>query len=138
MIGTGENHNHMCYVSDAVEGLRRCSEIQGIEGQTYIITGQEPIRLQQLKELIAQELGIDGSRGSVPAAPFRAFHTFADAVYKYCGFQLPHAHRYELYLTDRVFDITKARQELAYHPQVSMKEGIHQTVKWYRENGYLK
>jgi len=42
------------------------------------------------------------------------------------------------YLVDnpvrRCPDITKARTELGYHPQVSLDEGLRRTLTWYRGN----
>jgi GDP-L-fucose synthase len=32
----------------------------------------------------------------------------------------------------RVFDITRARRELGYQPEVDLKEGLRRTVEWYR------
>ncbi|MBQ8712599.1 MAG: NAD(P)-dependent oxidoreductase [Bacteroidaceae bacterium] len=34
-------------------------------------------------------------------------------------------------------DITPARQELGYEPQVQLREGVRRSVAWYRENGWL-
>jgi nucleoside-diphosphate-sugar epimerase len=137
IIGAGENRTHMGYVSDVVEGLQRCAETHGIEGQCYLLTGNEPLQLRQLVGAIAQELGLPQPQGSTPAASFRAFYALALAVYHSLGVELPYAHRYELFLTDRVFNIAKAQKELGYRPQVSMREGIRQTVRWYREKGYF-
>jgi len=50
---------------------------------------------------------------------------------------LPYSNRYELFLADRAFNISKAQKELEYNPRISMIEGIQETVKWYRENGYI-
>jgi len=49
----------MVYISDVVDGLRRCAKTPRIEGETYIIAGMEPIKLKQLVDMIAQELEID-------------------------------------------------------------------------------
>lgn len=137
IIGAGENHTHMGYITDVVDGLRRCGEIRGIEGEAYLIAGKEPIKLKQLVEIIAQELGINNSRGRRPAGPFRAFSYLAQLVYRCFSVELPHSHRYELFLADNVFDISKAQNELGYCPKVSLREGIQQTIRWYRENGYI-
>jgi len=137
MIGTGENHVHLGYVSDLVEGLRRCAETPDIVGQCYILTGNEPLQLRQLVGMVAQELGLPQPQGSVPAAPFRAFYALAQGVYHRLGIEVPHAHRHELFFTDRILNIAKAQKELGYQPQVSMRQGIQQTVQWYRGQGYL-
>ena len=35
------------------------------------------------------------------------------------------------------FDSTKAKRELGYNPAITLSEGIRETVKWYRENGWM-
>ena len=38
--------------------------------------------------------------------------------------------------SDRIYDISKAKEELGYSPQVSMEEGITKVIKWYKEEFY--
>ena len=40
--------------------------------------------------------------------------------------------RVDFYTKSRAFDITRARTELGYHPQVDLREGIRRTIAWYR------
>ncbi|WP_017715770.1 NAD-dependent epimerase/dehydratase family protein [Kamptonema formosum] len=137
MIGTGENHDHLGYVSDVVDGLRRCAQTKGIEGECYLIAGKEPVKVKELVEMIARELGIENSFGSLPVAPYRAFNALGETVYKRFGFELPRVHRYALFLADKILDLSKAEKELGYCPKVSVREGIKQTVQWYRQKGYV-
>lgn len=137
LIGAGDNHLSLCHVADIVDGLRRCGQVQGIAGASYIVTGKEPMRLAQLVHIVAQELGVSGARGTMPVEPFRVFYALGQAIYKRFGVELPYAHRYEFFLKDDVFNIAKAQKELAYAPKILVQEGIQQTVQWYREKGYL-
>jgi len=34
----------------------------------------------------------------------------------------------------RCFDVTKARRELDFQPQIDLREGLRLTVAWYKEN----
>ena len=38
---------------------------------------------------------------------------------------------------DLTLDITRAQQELDYHPVVSLDEGIYRTARWLKEHGKL-
>ena len=40
-------------------------------------------------------------------------------------------------LADRVFSIEKARRELGFEPRVDVTEGLTETVRWYREKGWV-
>ena len=136
IIGSGENHVHTGCVPDVVDALRRCADTMGVEGECYLIAGKEPIKVKEFLEMIAQELGVSASFVCLPAAPYRSLHILSTLIYRYFGF-LPHSNRYELFLTDRILCISKAQKELGYNPQVPMREEIKQTVKWYREKGYI-
>jgi nucleoside-diphosphate-sugar epimerase len=137
IIGTGDNHFHVGYISDIVDGIRRCGEVQGIEGECYLIAGKEPVKVKQLVAMIAHELGISDPHARLPAGPFRVFSSLSEAMFRRFGVEVPPGQRYRLFLTDNVFDISKAQKELGYYPRVSTREGIQQMVKWYREQGYL-
>jgi nucleoside-diphosphate-sugar epimerase len=137
-IDTGEKYSHIGYVTDIVNGLRRCAETRGIEGECYLNTGKEPIKTKDLLGLIGEELGRDNRQAGVPAAPFSALIAAGQVLYRWLGYELPYAHRYEFFIKDNVFDISKAEKELGYHPEVSVREAIRRTIEWYREQGYLK
>jgi nucleoside-diphosphate-sugar epimerase len=137
-IDSGENYSHFGYVTDIVAGLRRCAETSGIEGRCYLITGKHPIKTKDLLGAIAEELGKENPHASVPAAPFSVLIRAAQVLYTRFGYELPRAHRYEFFLKNNVFDISKAKRELGYHPEVSSREAIRRTIQWHREQGHLK
>ncbi len=137
IIGSGENHVHTSCVSDVVDGLRRSADTGDIEGECYLIASKEPIKVKQFVEMIAEELGIKVSFSGLPAAPYLLLHSLSTAMYKHFGLFFTPSNKYELFLTDRVLCISKAQKELGYNPQISVREGIKQTVKWFREKGYI-
>jgi nucleoside-diphosphate-sugar epimerase len=137
LIGSGDNYHHPGDVSDIVEGLFLCGTVKGAEGRTYIITGDEPLRLHEMIQLIKDELGVTFSRPPVPAAILHIY-SFLNNVIRFCGGgRLPRFDRVEFFLNDRIFDQSRARDELGYAPKVSLKEAIHRTAEWYRKQGYL-
>jgi nucleoside-diphosphate-sugar epimerase len=137
MIGTGNNHDHLAYVSDIVEGLRLCGETPGIEGECYLMGDRQAATVRQIVDLIAQELGNDRPYGSLPIAPYRAFNALAEFTYKRFNYDLPRIHRYALFLADKVLDISKAQTQLGYNPQVPVTVGVPKTVQWFREKRYI-
>jgi dihydroflavonol-4-reductase len=137
-IDTGEKYSHIAYVTDIVNGLRRCAETRGIEGECYLITGKDPIKTKDLLALIGEELGGGNRRADLPAAPFSLLIDAAQVSYRWLGYELPYAHRYEFFIKDNVFDISKAGKELGYRPEVSVRAAIRRTIEWHREQGHLK
>lgn len=137
IIGNGKNHDQMVYVDDLVKGISRCGEVGEIEGRTYVLAGGKPATLRELLQLLAAELGVPPVFGHLPAAPFQFYVKLAALVYRLIGFQLPRSSYYHLFLSDHIFDISRARNDLAYVPATSLKEGLHNLVDWYRAEKYL-
>jgi nucleoside-diphosphate-sugar epimerase len=89
-----------------------------------------------MSRLIQDELGVTDSLRTISAAPLYLYKLLND-VFRACGGRLPRFDRVEFFLNDRIFDQSRARDELGYTPKVSLKEAIHRTAEWYREQGYL-
>jgi nucleoside-diphosphate-sugar epimerase len=136
-IDTAEKRSHIGYVSDIVNGIRRCAETPDIDGQCYVITGKTPITTKRLVDLIAEHLRSHRRQAALPGAPFSALTRAAQFLYTSLGYEFPYAHRYEFFVKDDVFNISKAEKELAYHPQISAEEAVQRTIQWYRQQGYL-
>jgi nucleoside-diphosphate-sugar epimerase len=45
--------------------------------------------------------------------------------------------RVDFFTKSRAFDISRARAELGYAPQVSVNEGIRRTLAWYRDYKWI-
>ncbi|MEM7757852.1 MAG: NAD-dependent epimerase/dehydratase family protein [Cyanobacteria bacterium P01_A01_bin.40] len=131
-IGTGENYHHTVDVNDAVQGLLCCAHTKNIEGECYLIGGEKPIQLKQLFNLMTEELGVNEIKMLGLLAPFKFFGDTAHFLYRNFEIKIPQGNRYDLFLTNKVLDISKAKQELGYSPQVSIKESIHNLVQWYQ------
>ena len=46
--------------------------------------------------------------------------------------------RVDWYRQNRAFDISRAKRELGYAPQIPLSEGLRRTGDWYKRMGYLK
>lgn len=134
-MGSGENHYQPGGVSDVVEGLFKCGAVPGIDGRTYIITGYEPIQLCEMIDLIRREFGVSNRRRSWPIGPLLGYKLANDVLCALGGRRLSRMNQVELFLSDRIFDLSRARNELDYEPKVSVRDMIRETVQWYREQG---
>lgn len=132
LIGTGNNYYHTIDVSDLVNGLILCSTTKNIEGQAYILADREPIQMKALLQMFAEALGAGEILQGSSAAPFRSFQTIAELIYRSIGVQVPHAQRYDLFLTNRVFNISKAQNQLGYAPKVPIEVSVRKMIDWYQ------
>jgi UDP-glucuronate decarboxylase len=117
ILSTGAPTRTFSYVADAVVGYLKILT-RGRPGEAYNIGTEKPeVSVRELADLLVQ-IARDslGYRGQV------RFANSPDPDY----------------LTDnpqrRCPDLTKARNELGYTPQVSLRDGLHRTLSWYADN----
>jgi dihydroflavonol-4-reductase len=138
ILGRGEIYYHLTYIDDLVEGFRLCAEHPAAANRTYILAGAEVTTLNELVQLIAETAGVTPPRLHLPVWPFRAAGALCEAVCAPFGIEPPiYRRRVDFYTKSRAFDITRARQEIGYAPQVGLREGIRRTLDWYRAHGWL-
>ena len=137
IIGSGCNHTHTGHILDVVDGLRRCGETPDIEGRCYLLAGNTATRIDEFVELFAKELGVSISSMRLPDFPYRVFHGMSCMLYRWVGVTLPRANDYELFISDKVLSLEKAKRELGYEPKIPIQQGIRETLQWYREEGLI-
>jgi nucleoside-diphosphate-sugar epimerase len=138
MIGRGRNQLHEVHVADVVDGLERCMLTPGISGRTYILASTKAVDLAGVVQAIANELGIELPSRSLPSAPFRVLRVAEEALRKGLGREPSLTQRYNLFLEDRCFSISRARAELGYNPRIDLLEGLTVEARRFRDCGYLK
>ena len=109
MLGSGDNYRHPGEVSDIVEGLFLCGTVKGIEGRTYLFAGNEPILLRDMIQLIQGELRAPALKRAFPAMPLRLYKLLNEVVRACGGERLPRFDRVRFFLTDEIFDLSRAR-----------------------------
>ncbi len=104
--GNGSETRAFCYIDDAVDGFLLCAE-RGNDGDIFHVGKDEEISISELIRKIGEILNIKLIIRPGPAA--------SGATSRRCP------------------DISKLR-ELGYTPRVSLKEGLKETVSWYRDH----
>jgi len=136
-IGEGRNYYHPTDIADIVEGLILCGSVSGIEGQTFLLAGPEPVYLRDFVQIIAEAVRAPELPTGLPEWPFRPYATSSRHLFSWTGHRLPRADRLDLYLGDRAFDLSRSRRLLGYVPKVGTKEAVHHTTAWFKEHGYF-
>jgi nucleoside-diphosphate-sugar epimerase len=138
MLGSGEIYYHLTYIDDLVEGFRLCGELPAAANRTYILAGGEVTTLNELVKLTAEVAGVDPPRVHFPVWPVWTAAALCEAVCVPFGIEPPlYRRRVDFYTKSRAFDISRARQELGYAPQVGLRDGIARTLAWGREHGWI-
>jgi nucleoside-diphosphate-sugar epimerase len=134
VVGSGENVLHHAHVDDVVEGLWLAATKPAAAGEDFILAGPETTTLQALSEQVARAVGRSLPRRHVPVGVARAAATVVDlAGYHGVAFsrhEPPLNHeKLDLMTLPMRFDISKARELLAYAPAVGYEEGVRRTLR---------
>ena len=109
VTGDGRQSRDFTYVDDIARGT-----VLGLRPLGYEIINlgsDQPAELMRVVELLEEETGERANIEFIPSHPADVRATWAD--------------------------ISKARRLLGWEPQVSLEEGVHRLVVWYRENREL-
>lgn len=96
-----------CYITDAVEGTVMAMESERSNGEIYHIGTMEEITIEELIKTTGDFFGFDGEYVNAP--------TYPGSVARRCP------------------DITKAFEQLGFEPKVNWKEGLRETLAWYKD-----
>ncbi len=137
-LGRGEIYYHLTYIDDLVEGFRLCGEHPAAANRTYILAGGEVTTLNALVKLVAEGADAPEPRLHLPVWPFWLAGAACEAVCLPFGLEPPlYRRRVDFFTKSRAFDISRARTELGFAPQVGLRDGIKRTFEWYRAHGWL-
>ncbi|MSO30869.1 MAG: NAD-dependent epimerase/dehydratase family protein, partial [Acidobacteria bacterium] len=137
-LGRGKIYYHLTYIDDLVEGFRLCGEHPSATNQTYILAGGEVTTLNDLVATVADATGVPAPRIHLPVWPFWIAGAACEAVCAPLRLEPPlYRRRVDFFTKSRAFDISRARRDLGYAPQVRLRDGITRTIEWYRAHGWL-
>lgn len=138
MFGSGEIFYQLIYIDDLIDGILRCGMEPAAIGNTYILTGNAPVTLNQLVEAIAAVLQVPPPRWRLPVMPLYWAGFACEVLCKPLGINPPlYRRRVDFFRKTRSFDISKAKRELKFEPGVDLKTGLERTAQWYRQQHYL-
>jgi nucleoside-diphosphate-sugar epimerase len=136
-IGSGHNYTSNVYVSDFALSLVKLID-GGVIGETYIVTSEKSIDFIESGRVIADELGVKLRVIRVPAWFMVFAATVEESMFTLIGkTPIVTQRNIQMTLQDRVYDISKAKNEIGYMPEMSMEQGIRTVIKWYREKGLI-
>jgi UDP-glucose 4-epimerase len=110
VYGDGEQSRDFTYVDDVVEANLLALKAPRAVGMVFNVGCNNRITLKQLIRLLEEILNVRAEVKYLPARPGDVRHSLA-------GIEL-------------------AREYLGYEPQVTVKEGLRRTVKWFQEHSH--
>jgi nucleoside-diphosphate-sugar epimerase len=139
MFGDGKATYHPLYIDNLIDAFELSAEKDEAIGQTYLIADNEYYELNHLVAEIGSALSIDVSIVHLPFTPLWVAAAITEAIYMPFQKNPPiFRRRVDWFRQNRAFDISKAKNELGYDPNIDLQTGIERTVSWYKEYGYLR
>jgi len=129
-FGQGQNMRHPVYISDAVKGLELCASADGVNGEVFIIAGENAVPVSELVKIISAELGVNPSKLHLPIALGLLGGYSLEVAFKLIGKAPPFSRRsVDFFLKHNAYDISKAKRMLGYKPQIDLRTGIQKTIQ---------
>lgn len=107
VYGDGSQTRSFCYIDDLVEGIYRLATYENLSGEVFNLGNPEEYTILELAKLIVE---ITGSSSPI---------VFKDRPVDDPDRRKP--------------DITKAKEIMSWEPRTPVREGLRETVEWFRE-----
>lgn len=133
-FGSGQNMRHPVYISDAVKGLELCASAEGVNGEVFIIAGENAVPVSELVDVMSKELGVRSPKLHLPIALGLLGGYSLEIAFKLIGKQPPFSRRsVDFFLKNNAYSIEKAKGMLGYQPQVDLRAGMQKTIHQKKE-----
>lgn len=138
ILGDGKIFYHLTHIDDLAAGFRLAGTAPRAANRTYILAGGEVTTLNELVAIIAAEARVRPLNVHLPVWPFWTAGAVCEALCAPLGLEPPiYRRRVDFFTKSRAFDISRARAELGFAPQVDLRTGVRRTLAWYRDRGWL-
>lgn len=138
VIDGGRALLHPIYIDDMTSAFLLCAEKPEAVGRSYNMAGERPVTIRELAAAIARAQGKTLPGGSIPLWLANLASDIFAVMPAMQGERAPLTRSRVAFLThSRVYDISRARNELGFVPAVDLEEGMKRTAAWYRKHGYL-
>ncbi len=136
-IAGGRALTQPTHVDDAAAGMLACLR-RGRPGRTYHIVGPRAVTFRELVDTLAEALEVPRPRLDLPRPLAWAGAVGLEALGRALGRRPPLSRTgVDFFSADRVFDASRARDELGFTASRDIAEGVPATVAWYRARGWL-
>jgi len=139
MVGFHEKYISLIHVLDLVRGIVMAGESNAARGNTYFISSQRAYGWKEVGEITRRAMGRRALRVRIPEPGVYAIASIA----QFASLFSPKPALINLEKArDMVQDFwtcdgSKAQHDFGFVPEISLEQGIEETVAWYRKAGWL-
>jgi len=137
MPGSGRTLQTPVHIRDLLAGTSLCLE-RGRRGEVYHLAGGQALAVRDMVAAVARAAGRKPPRLCLPLLPVKAAAWLMGRAFSLAKKESPLSpSRLAFFIHPKPLCIDKAVRELDYAPHINFEEGMRETVRWYRENGWL-
>lgn len=132
LFGSGRSLRSMSYLDNTIQGMLLAEKTPQANGQIYWIADGKPYETIEIYRTIAKIFGTTLKPRKIPGlASFIC--RIVDHIQQALGLYITEFHVAGEMDRDIACDISKARNELGYNPEVDLEEGMRRSVEWARK-----
>lgn len=139
MIGRYDKQLSLVHVSDLIDGILLAADGEASTGRVYFISSEEVYPWNSVVDLVAKLIGRRARSFAIPKGIALVLAVAAESVSALTG-KPPVINRDGVKnLSQKCWgcSIERARTELGYRQQISLEDGLRDTINWYRQEGRL-
>jgi nucleoside-diphosphate-sugar epimerase len=137
MFGNGHNKRSMSYLDNTIQGMLLAEKTPQANGQIYWIADEKPYETIEIYGTIANIFGTKLKPRKVPGlASFIC--RIVDRVLQAADMYITEFHVAGEMDRSIACDVSKAKKELGYNPEVSLEEGMRRSIDWARKHQGLE
>jgi nucleoside-diphosphate-sugar epimerase len=139
MIGRYDKQVSLVHARDLADGIILAGESGQSTGRAYFISSDEVYSMRQLAASIAEMMGRRARQLVIPRPLAFGVALAAEGVAALTR-KPPVINRDKVRdLSERCWgcSIERAKRELGYNPQISIEDGLRETIAWYKREGWL-
>lgn len=139
LFGFSHNYLSLIYVKDLARGIILAGDRQGSSGKTYFMADEKFYSWSEAGDIIKKALGVKAFKLRIPKFILFAFATFSEMIARLKAESALINLQKAREISQRYWlcDVSKAKDELGFSTEYDLERGTRETVKWYKENGWL-
>lgn len=132
MFGNGKSLRSMSYLDNTIQGMLLAEKTPEANGQIYWIADEKPYETIEVYQTIANVFGTKLKPRKIPGlASFIC--RIVDKILQSMNMYITEFHVAGEMDRDIACDVSKAKKELGYNPEVSLEEGMKRSIDWARK-----
>jgi dihydroflavonol-4-reductase len=138
-FGTGECYINFTYVKDLARAVSKALTVDSPSGRLYFVAEKRSYSYSEAGDIISRALGVKGLDIHIPAALLRFAGKVSEKAARW-------RNKASIFSADKALEISqkywlvdtsRIQDELGFVSSTSFRDGVAETVEWYRRHGWL-